>query len=575
MRAFGAVVVALAILFISVAATEAVYLKFRESDETFLVEDGANATSDFEVETNAAVYLAANDYYNIDTPSPTLRPTRERVYLRATSSPTAPPILAPDWAFLGKAGAPPTTQWGDEPGVDVTVYMLDTGCDASHPMFVNTSIVRESFVYGEGVDDLQGHGTHVAGIVYAASLRAAQLVCYKVFDQFGTGTTETIVRAALQVGKKCVGKRCVINLSGGAFNSRLLQKVAKTLVLKRGVAFIAAVGNRVGGACNFSPGNAAWVVGVGACDAQVALASFSGWGSCARVFSFGDSIVSAVPQWPGWAVKSGTSMSTAVVTGIATYVMREEPDIRAYPDVYDIVVRNAAKVVRGVPDLGEGGPLAMYDAWTSYVANVDKSARTARRAWTHEQCLSFSAKPTFYLYVGTEEMHVAADFISTSRKRVQRNIDNISSKTYKIVRDFASQRTALLEDDEYVFAMKGSDERFAFGKGVFDDIERCNDSVPAHTPCHQLTFAECRRPCVWHGTQTGCRRASYCDFKDANACRRSSGCYWAVGVPSGAPTALAPAPEAATSVLGTGAGTDTGARAVTVAGGKGVCMART
>ena len=48
-------------------------------------------------------------------------------------------------------------------GAGIKVAILDTGLDLTHPDFVNRVIIEKSFISGEAVQDLQGHGTHCIG----------------------------------------------------------------------------------------------------------------------------------------------------------------------------------------------------------------------------------------------------------------------------------------------------------------------------------------------------------------------------------------------------------------------------
>ena len=46
-------------------------------------------------------------------------------------------------------------------GIKVTV--LDTGFEVNHPDFAGRNILTQSFVAGEAVQDVHGHGTHCIG----------------------------------------------------------------------------------------------------------------------------------------------------------------------------------------------------------------------------------------------------------------------------------------------------------------------------------------------------------------------------------------------------------------------------
>ena len=75
-------------------------------------------------------------------------------------------------------------------GKGSTIAILDSGIDSDHSEFAGRIMAQECFTSActnEGVDDLNGHGTHVAGIAAAA------------FD--GAGTTGVAFDAELLVGK--------------------------------------------------------------------------------------------------------------------------------------------------------------------------------------------------------------------------------------------------------------------------------------------------------------------------------------------------------------------------------------
>jgi len=62
-------------------------------------------------------------------------------------------------------GADTSSLFGD----GVTVAVLDTGIDASHPAFDGVELVQRNFT-GESDEDLDGHGTHCAGTIFGRDI---------------------------------------------------------------------------------------------------------------------------------------------------------------------------------------------------------------------------------------------------------------------------------------------------------------------------------------------------------------------------------------------------------------------
>lgn len=133
---------------------------------------------------------------------------------------------------------------------DVIVAIVDTGVDLSHPDLLGKLVPGFDAVEGDGdPSDDHGHGTHVAGIVGAASNNAtgvagvswhSKLMPIKVLNWEGVGTHSQIaegIRWAYQQGAD------IINLSlGGPVNSITLSEAVLD-AYNAGCLLVAAAGN--------------------------------------------------------------------------------------------------------------------------------------------------------------------------------------------------------------------------------------------------------------------------------------------------------------------------------------------
>lgn len=292
-------------------------------------------------------------------------------------------VVAPAFLTRTPPALPPPPRPTPTPGLGgpVVVAVVDSGIDLDHPEFLGRIGKGACFGYCTGAallgDDDFGHGTHVAGIIGAASNGVGNtgvapntiLLPIKVLDSTGYGDTDTLqkgIRAAV------LGRARVINMSLGGAGGSLpllgsLQYAAQTAVL------VAAAGNQGNGMPPEFPGayaTSARIVGsmiiVGSVDASNVISDFSntpGNAGCATVgrattcykdvflVAPGEDIVSAFPGG-GYYTASGTSMATPYVSGVAARVISAAPYLTPQ-QVVSILLRTAT-------DLGAPGTDGIY-----------------------------------------------------------------------------------------------------------------------------------------------------------------------------------------------------------------------
>ena len=180
--------------------------------------------------------------------------------------------------------------WVDAKGAGVTVAVLDSGLDISHPDFNcanKVSIVNGSdMVDGDSTpEDENGHGTHVAGIVGACTNNGIGVVGVapdvtimpiRVLDETGSGTADMLVdgiRKAVDEGADVINMSIGFSLAGAPATGGLLGftgfwadiDAAIKYAVDNGVVVISTSGNDSSPICGY-PAIAYNVICVGATD---------------------------------------------------------------------------------------------------------------------------------------------------------------------------------------------------------------------------------------------------------------------------------------------------------------------
>lgn len=137
---------------------------------------------------------------------------------------------------------------------DAVVAVLDTGIDAGHPDLVGNVVGGLSFVGEDPLEDLNGHGTHVAGTLCAnnngigtsGAFPGSKVFALQVFNKLGTGSTSSIVSAINWLAEhgRAAGIR-VANMSlGGPASVAVCNAVH--FALQAGITFVVAAGALAG-----------------------------------------------------------------------------------------------------------------------------------------------------------------------------------------------------------------------------------------------------------------------------------------------------------------------------------------
>lgn len=271
-----------------------------------------------------------------------------------------------------------TSDYGIATGSGINVAVLDTGIDLNHPDFQDRLLEDDNtkcFIYGETVQDGNGHGTHCAGVLAGPRKSASgkrygvapdvDLLIGKVLDRRGCGYDDGILDAmnwAADNGAKIISMSLVSpeqqNRGISKPHSAAYEQIA-AILLEQGTLVVAAAGNSSVRPHYTkpvdNPAACPSVMAVAAVDSDRRIATFS----CAQMDEVGMLDISA----PGVGVysaykdrsfcrQSGTSMATPHVAGVAALYFQLYPDLSARA-IWDKIVADALPLGSDV-DYGHG-----------------------------------------------------------------------------------------------------------------------------------------------------------------------------------------------------------------------------
>lgn len=264
-------------------------------------------------------------------------------------------------------------------GQGIRVAILDTGLDLKHPDFVDRTIISQSFVPNEEVQDGHGHGTHCSGTAcgprqpkqlprYGVAYEANIYIGKVLDNEKGSGSDGTIIAGinwavsnGCEVISMSIGGRSII----GQPYSQVYETLAKR-ALDQGSLIIAAAGNDsrrqlVSGAIInpvSRPANCPSIMAVAALDAQFKVGWFSnrGFNTDGGEINIAGPGVAVYSSWPmptRCKTIDGTSMATPHVAGIAALLAEANPNARGKA-LWDLLIKSVGSLSLDAADIGAG-----------------------------------------------------------------------------------------------------------------------------------------------------------------------------------------------------------------------------
>ena len=245
-----------------------------------------------------------------------------------------PPSLAVNDPYIGsqwhtaKIGAP--AAWDVTLGSNVTIAVLDTGVDATHPDLGARVVPGWNFYdNNNNTADVHGHGTAVAGTAAATANNAtgvagvagqARIMPLRISDPTGYAYWSTVAQALTYAADN--GAR-VANISYvGLMTSSSVLSASQYMKSKGGLVVVAAGNNAKDE--GYAPSTN--LIPVSATTSSDTLTSFSSWGDFVAMSAPGEGIWTTT-RGGGYGSWKGTSLATPVVAGTIALMMAAKPSL--------------------------------------------------------------------------------------------------------------------------------------------------------------------------------------------------------------------------------------------------------
>lgn len=277
-------------------------------------------------------------------------------------------------------------------GKGIKLAILDTGLDEDHPDFTGRTVIGQNFVGDNGITDIQGHGTHCAGVAAGPRSRGrvapgygcapdAELYVGKVLNDSGSATEGSVaagIEWAIEQGCHIVSMSLGRSVRPGEKPTLLYENLGKR-ALDADCLLVAAAGNSSRRYSGFiapvnEPANSANFMAVAAIGPDMEVAYFSSGGinpdgGDVDLAAPGVSIFSSFPRPRLYETLSGTSMACAHVAGIAALWAEADPQLRGLA-LWKALVANAKGLPQPSRDVGAGLAQAPQARRSGYAPSV-------------------------------------------------------------------------------------------------------------------------------------------------------------------------------------------------------------
>jgi cerevisin len=246
-----------------------------------------------------------------------------------------------------------TYTYNQPAGGGVDIYILDSGVYIEHSEFQGRASLPWAAPPLTTVDGF-GHGTNMAGIAAGRTYgvaKQANIIGVRILDNTNYGSNAQGIEGINWIADnvRVTGRPSIACMAfNGVHNGGV--NLATTLLVADGVTVVTAAGNNAQSASGSTPAGAVGVIVVGASDITNTMAPTSNFGPLVGIFAPGVYITGPWNTGPNdYVTASGTSQACAHVSGLAAYLLAEDPTLEPGPlfsRILDLATPNA---IRGVP----------------------------------------------------------------------------------------------------------------------------------------------------------------------------------------------------------------------------------
>ncbi len=274
-------------------------------------------------------------------------------------------------------------------GANITVAVINSGIDVKHPELASS--IADSFDALGSKEGPHVHGTAVAGAIVSharlmGSAPAARILAIRAFGKVSSGAESTSFVILKGMDYAAAHGAQIVNMSFAGPKDVLIERGIAALAA-RGIVMVAAAGNAGPKSPPLYPAANPNVIAVSATDAGDKLFTASNRGSYIAVAAPGVDVFLPAPD-EKYQITSGTSFSSAYISGLAALVLERNPALKP-EELRGILMKTARDLGSpGRDDLfgaGEADAFAAVSAVTAAPVAAATGVPVAEKASDRQQ----------------------------------------------------------------------------------------------------------------------------------------------------------------------------------------------